>query len=496
MRYIGHAGRVSMLMWLLASCSPQEPVPERMLKQSPSIFPDYAGVTIPSNIAPLRFALEGKPEEAVAVISGRKGKVVVEAEEGAFLIPEKKWHNLLDASAGDSLQIKVYVRREGQWCMYDPFCWYVSPDGLDPYLVYRLIEPGYVLWNRMGIYQRDLTSFRQEAVLTNDKTQYNCMNCHSFNNREPERMVFHMRAKLGGTYLNGPDGVKRLEARINGKVQSLVYPSWHPSGRFVAFSMNQTKQAFHLNDRNRIEVYDLTSDVMVYDLEHDAVLTDSLVARAAAFETFPSFSADGKKLYFCSADARVLPQEFEDVKYSLCSIGFDAGSGRFGTQVDTLYNGRQEGKSVSFPRVSPDGRFLVFTLSSYGNFSIWHKDADLKMLDLSTGKVSGLEGVNSNDVESYHSWSSNGRWLVFSSRRADGLYTHPYLVHVDSDGRWGKPFAVPQADPWFYRNFMYSFNIPELVKGKVHLDSRALVRKALEANPRPETSGNADMTKH
>lgn len=165
----------------------------------------------------------------------------------------------------------------------------MSPDGLDPYLVYRLIEPGYILWNRMGIYQRDLTSFRQEAVLTNDKTQYNCMNCHSFNNREPERMVFHMRAKLGGTYLNGPDGVKRLEARINGKVQSLVYPSWHPSGRFVAFSMNQTKQAFHLNDRNRIEVYDLASDVMVYDLEHDAVLTDSLVARAAAFETFPSF---------------------------------------------------------------------------------------------------------------------------------------------------------------------------------------------------------------
>lgn len=424
MRYISRVGRVSVFMWLLASCSSQEPVPERMLKQCPSIFPDYAGVTIPSNIAPLRFSLEEKPEEAVAVISGRMGKVVVEAEEGSFLIPEKKWHNLLYASAGDSLQVKVYVRREGQWCMYDPFSWYVSPDGLDPYLVYRLIEPGYVLWNRMGIYQRDLTSFKQEAILTNDKTQYNCMNCHSFNSCEPERMVFHMRAQLAGTYLNGPDGVKRLEARINGKIQSLVYPSWHPSGRFVAFSMNQTMQAFHLNDRNRIEVYDLASDVMVYDLERDVVLTDSLLMKQTAFETFPTFSPDGKKLYFCSAEAKTLPYEFDQVKYSLCSIDFDAESRSFGTQVDTLYNGRLKNKSVSFPRVSPDGRFLVFTLSSYGNFSIWHKDADLMMVDLKTGQVSELEGVNSNDVESYHSWSSNGHWLVFSSRRVDGLYTH------------------------------------------------------------------------
>ena len=105
------------------------------------------------------------------------------------------------------------------------------------------------------------------------------------------------------------------------------------------------------------------------------------------------------------------------------------------------------------------------------------------MVDLKTGQVSELEGENSNDVESYHSWSSNGHWLVFSSRRVDGLYTHPYLVHVDGEGHWSKPFAVPQSDPQFYRNFMYSFNIPELVKGEVKLDKRALIRKASEKKP-------------
>lgn len=106
---------------LLMSCSPQEPVSEQTLKGCPAILPDYTGVTIPSNIAPLRFALEEEAEKAVAVISGRKDKLIVDAEDGSFLIPEKKWHELLESSVGDSLQVKVYVRKDGRWCMYEPF---------------------------------------------------------------------------------------------------------------------------------------------------------------------------------------------------------------------------------------------------------------------------------------------------------------------------------------------------------------------------------------
>ena len=68
-----------------------------------------------------------------------------------------------------------------------------------------------------------------------------------------------------------------------------------------------------MNDRNRIEVFDFSSDVVVYDLERDAVLTDSLLMKQTAFETFPAFSPDGKKLYFCSAEAKTLPYEFDQV---------------------------------------------------------------------------------------------------------------------------------------------------------------------------------------
>lgn len=150
----------------------------------------------------------------------------------------------------------------------------------------------------------------------------------------------------------------------------------------------------------------------------------------------------------------------------------------FGTKVDTLYNAHSDDRSASFPRVSPDGRYLMFTKSGYGNFSIWHKDADLYLVDLASKQIRPLDEVNSKDVESYHSWSSNSRWFVFGSRRLDGLYTRPFIAYMGKDGKAGKPFLVPQKDPNFYSRFMKSYNIPEFVKGKVKVRSRVLALKA------------------
>ena len=134
-----------------------------------------------------------------------------------------------------------------------------------------------------------------------------------------------------------------------------------------------------------------------------------------SFETFPSFSADGKTLFFCTAAARPIPEEYNLIRYNLCSVSFDPVSRTFGNKVDTLVAAEAMGKSVSFPRPSYDGKYLMFTMSDYGNFSIWHKEADLWLVDLNTGISRSLTEVNSNDVESYHNWSSNSRWFVFSS---------------------------------------------------------------------------------
>ena len=291
------------------------------------------------------------------------------------------------------------------------------------------------------------------------------MNCHSFCNYNPEQLMFHLRLNHAGTYMK--NGKARLRKLVTPK--SLVYPSWHQSGRFIAFSQNDTKQMFHTTDRNRIEVFDFSSDVMVYDLEADTLITTPLLMSKTKFETFPSWSADGRTLYFCSADSVKIPDDYDQVHYSLCSIGFDAEKKQFADSVHVIYDARQTQKSVSFPRCSPDGRHLVFTLSDYGNFSIWHKEARLMMIPANATTALEMVSILPDFRASYHSWSSNSRWMVMASRQDDGLYTRPYIVHIDADGKVSKPFLLPQSDAAYYLRTMKSYNIPEFTRGKVNV---------------------------
>ena len=87
----------------------------------------------------------------------------------------------------------------------------------------------------MGIYQRNLTSYEEKAIIENSQTDHNCMNCHSFPMQNPDKMVLHMRAVHGGTYVIDGSEIEKLEGKVDDEIPSLVYPSWHPSGEFVAF---------------------------------------------------------------------------------------------------------------------------------------------------------------------------------------------------------------------------------------------------------------------
>jgi hypothetical protein len=463
----------------LAACTGAVPQGKKS-SELPAIFPDCAGAVIPPNIAPLCFALSRPAAGGFAVFEAAGSSFTVKARKGgSFRIPRSPWKKLLAAAKGQSVTVTVTASEDnGEWIRYAPFLLHVAEEPVDPYIAYRLIEPGYELWNRMGIYQRNLENYAETPVIENRMTGKNCMNCHSFCMQDPGRMLFHMRATYPGTLLIDGDRIEKLNTKTAQTVSPLVYPSWHPSGKFIAFSVNQTKQGFHHNDPNRVEVFDEASDVVVFDVEKHEIVTARSLFSPEAFETFPTFSPDGQTLYFCTASARPMPQSFKEVKYSLCSIAFDPASRTFGDTVDTLYRAVEGGQSASFPRVSPDGKFLMYTLSGYGNFSIWHKDADLHLYDLAAGADLPAGVLNSPDVESYHSWSSNSRWVVFSSRRTDGLYTRPYIAHIDSGGKASKPFLLPQKDTDFYRRFMKSYNIPEFITGKVTTPARKLALKA------------------
>ena len=464
----------------LMGCSPQMKN-VRQTHESVDIYPDYKEVTIPVNIAPLDFEVlvETDSEWGVRVVASGD-TLDCYADDKVFAFDEGWWKTLLKENMGKSLQFILCEKESDGWKAYQPFTIRVAED-IDPYLTYRLIPPGYSLWKEMGIYQRHLESFEETAVYKNEQGRGNCVNCHSFCNRNPEQMLFHFRSELAATYLFEDGRKEKLDTKTEHTLSALVYPYWHPSGDYVAFSVNKTFQFLHTKDPNRIEVYDDASDVVVYDVNRREIITSNLLSSENEYETFPTFSPDGKSLYYCSAHAvDSMPKQYQQVKYSLCRIDYDEENRSFGTKVDTLYNASACNRSVSFPRVSPDGRFLVYALSDYGNFSIWHKDADLYAIDLENGETRCLDALNSNDVESYHSWSGNSRWLVFSSRRENGLYTQPFISYVDADGHFHKPFLLPQRNPKaFYEAQMNAYNIPELVNGRIELDGREIADFAI-----------------
>lgn len=146
---------------------------------------------------------------------------------------------------------------------------------------------------------------------------------------------------------------------------------------------------------------------------------------------------------------------------------FDPDKGTFASSVDTVVAGVRQELSVSHPRVSPDGKRLLYTVARYGTFPIWHRESDLQMIDLKTGEIDTLGIVNSPMSDTYHSWSSSGRWFVFASKRDDGLYGKPYFAHVSDDGKVSKPFLLPQKSPSFYNDNLKSFNVPDLGKRPV-----------------------------
>lgn len=452
---------IALLVCVLGACagSPVQDVPGLL---PPSlVYPDYEGVTIPQDIAPLSFRINTTEKEVKTVLHTTVYSVSVKDKEVS--IPARKWKKLL--ASGDTVRVDILYKKGADWSCYHSFPLYVSQDKIDPYITYRLIAPGYEVWNRMGIYQRSLSSYEESPVYENTNRTHFCVNCHTTNGGNPKEFIFHQRP--GGTVLAKEGVLKKLNTQYNEKVQSLVYPSWHPSGHYIAFSVNKTVQGIHSQHPNRIEVWDEWSDIVILDVRTNSLITIPLLMSENSFETFPSFSPDGKRLYFCSARAVTMPDSIKEVKYDLCSIQLDLEKKLYGRQVDTVIQASANNRSVSFPRISPDGRFLLYTEHNYGNFSIWHREADLKMYDLVNKVPVDVAVLNSTEAESYHAWSSNGRWVIFSSRRGDGLYTRPYIAHIDTNGVAGKPFLLPQKNSTYYIYQDRSYNIPEFMTGKI-----------------------------
>lgn len=456
--------------------------------RQPAIFPDYVGVTVPATIAPMNFSMADDADKMDVTVKGSKGgEMHVQGDYADFDLDE--WHELLSQNKGGRLTFSVCAKNGGEWTRYKDFTMDVSRYDMSDYgLTYRRIAPGYEVYSHMGLYERRLDNFDERAIIENTQVPGMCVNCHTSCRTNPDRFVFHIRGDHGATLVKNGDAVELLKATNDSIGGSMVYPYWHPSGKYCAFSTNQTRQGFHVVKNERVEVFDLSSDVFVYDVEKHELITDTLLSTKLYSENSPVFSADGKTLYYLTCLQQEYPLHFKDEKYNLCRIAFDPATGSYGNKVDTIYNAVEKGKSVTWPRPSYDGRYIMFTQADYGYFSIWHKESDLYLLNLRTMKAMPLTAANSRDADSYHNWSIGSHWFVFTSRRHDGLYSHLYLSCIDDHGKATKAFLLPQKNPKdYYTSSLYSFNTPDFTSKPVELDSRKTAKDIL-SDKRTETS--------
>ncbi len=447
----------------------------RQVDQLPRIYPDYVGVTIPVGIAPMNFCYTGGPysDLYVKVTGSKGGELVASGSEIDFDM--EAWHQLTAHNRGGKLMFSLSVKRDGEWTTYRNFDMYVSPDELGAWgLTYRRIRPGYEVYGKMGIYQRCLSNFEETPIIENTIAPGACLNCHTANKTNPEVFTFHVRGANGATLIQTRGKREWLAARNDSIKGSMVYPYWHPSGKYCAYSTNQTHQSFHQVSDERIEVFDQSSDIFVYCPETHELLLDSILSTKDHYETYPVFSPDGKSLYFCSSRAWDIPANYQRIRYDICRISFNPATGKFGNRVDTLFRASSMGKSATHPRPSYDGKYIMFTMSDYGCFPIWHQEADNWLLDLRTGEARPLTAANSRWADSWHNWSSNSHWFVFTSRRGDGLYTRLYFATIDNQGNVSKPFLLPQRRPGkYYDELLDSFNTPDFTSAPVDFDTHA-----------------------
>ena len=464
-----------LFLVLLSACTAKLPTEYKETSDPLTVYPDYMGVTVPCNMAPLHFSIENEGDDYVTILSAGDERLVLAGQDVCPSL--KEWRKL--ASKGD-ISVRVFIQQDGNWTAYRPFPVYVSSDSIDPYISYRLISPSYVAYENLTLQQRCLENYDELLIYGNminsPEEDGQCINCHFTQGGNPERFQFHVRQGMGGTVIANDGNINKVDLKVEGSVSGGVYPAWHPTEKLIAYSTNKTGQSFHTKHLNEIEVQDTYSDLILYDVEANTV--HPLECDSNDLDCFPAWSPDGRWLYYCSAhyeqqDSSIVRDEdiirsFRTMRYNLYRRPFNLATLSFGER-QLVYDAMSDSLSATEPKISPDGRWLMFTRGSYGIFHIWHGDADLCLIDLtdSTFTPRVASQLNSDNVEAWHSWSHDGRWVVFSSRREDGNYTRPFFAHHDGNGHFTKPFCLPQDDPGYHRDLLFSYNVPEFMSGRV-----------------------------
>jgi len=460
------------------------------------IHPDYCGIVIPPNIAPLNFRIEETGTHYFVKIYCKQGKTIeVSDRTGNIIIPQSRWRELLNANRGGKLNFDIFVKtQQGQWQQFATITNTIAQEDIDGYLVYRKIHAGHNVLAEMGIYQRNLTNYDESLVLRNKSFSNGCVNCHSFCCNRTDNMLLQVRNPGRPSMLLIRNGqVSNVDSRTGFSSKPMGHAAWHPSGRVIAFALYDVRLFYHTARSEVRDALDRDSAMGYYLVDSKTIKTTPKLSDKEYLETWPCWSADGHYLYFSRAKKPWTGDKdpidyYKQLKYDLVRISYDVDSDRWG-EIETVISGESAGKSIVLPRISPDGRWLLFCMCNYGAWSGFQEDSDIYIVDLEAAQKTGKYEyrpfeANSDKADYWKSWSSNSRWIVFSSKRDDGMFTKPYFTYIDENGTAHKPFLLPQKDPAFYDSFMRIYQVPELANEPVPITGEGLahlIREHLES---------------
>jgi len=446
------------------------------------ISPDYNSIVIPPNIAPLNFMVKEEGSRYLVKIYSQNGEGFEVAGKSAKIqIPDGKWHKLLEQNKGNELHFDIFVKTKTQgWVRFDTITNKIAIEDAGSYVAFRRTHPTFTLTRgQIAVYQRNLGSFDEKVVMENNNYKAGCTSCHTFYQYRPDEMLLGVRnVKYGAMTLYIKDGVvNKIGAKIG-------YTAWHPSGKIVLYSLNNLPMFFHSANPEVRDTVDMDSVLAYYVIDSKTVKTAPEISRKDLLETWPAWSADGKYLYYCISPLtwmdkkKVPPKDYDKVKYDLVQISYDIDTDKWG-EIKTVLSAEDTGLSIAMPRISPDGRWLMFCMCAYGCFPPWQPSSDLYMMDLKAAEQTGkyeyrrLE-LNSDKSEGWHSWSSNSRWIVFSSKRDNGLFTRIYISYIDEQGRASKPLVLPKKDPQYYDYCLDALTNAEFVSGPIAITGERL----------------------
>ena len=207
------------------------PVPEvgsaTPSEKKPFLDPDYTALVIPPNIAPLNFRVVEDGRDYLVRISTKGGEELeIHCPDGNCRIPAKPWRRLLQSCKGGNLFYDIYVQKAGgTWVRFKQVTNTVAKEPIDSHIVYRRLVPNKSSSTIKGIYQRDIESFHVSPLITTRDGTFECFNCHTFHQHDPNRFLVHTRLVHPGMNLVMDGEIRKIDTDQAPMFRPLAYAS-------------------------------------------------------------------------------------------------------------------------------------------------------------------------------------------------------------------------------------------------------------------------------